>query len=46
MYEEILKLSLQKDPLDDASMKRFGENMDQPLDLDHASLLKSAAVGG
>ncbi|CBI35344.3 unnamed protein product, partial [Vitis vinifera] len=46
MYEEILKLPLQRDPLDDASMKRFGESVNQPLDSDHASLLKSAAVDG
>ncbi|KAJ9688537.1 hypothetical protein PVL29_014276 [Vitis rotundifolia] len=47
MYEERLKLPLQRDPLDDAAMKqRFGDNVGQLLDPNHASLLKSAAVSG
>ena len=74
MYEERLKLPLQRDPLDDAAMKvlsiifylktssftflysliclekfiqqRFGDNMGQLLEPNHASLLKSAAVSG
>ncbi|KAI8013550.1 Transcriptional corepressor LEUNIG [Camellia lanceoleosa] len=46
MYEERLKLP-QRDPLDDAAMKqRFGENMGQLLDPNHASILKSAAAAG
>ncbi|KAK9268885.1 hypothetical protein L1049_000650 [Liquidambar formosana] len=46
MYEERLKLPLQRDTLDDATLKqRFGENMGQLLDPNHASTLKSA-VGG
>ncbi|KAI4337361.1 hypothetical protein L6164_015790 [Bauhinia variegata] len=47
MYEERLKLPLQRDSLDDAAMKqRFGENMGQLLDPNHASILKSAAASG
>ncbi|KAL9313322.1 hypothetical protein ACSQ67_018774 [Phaseolus vulgaris] len=47
MYEERLKLPLQRDSLDDAAMKqRFGENMGQLLDPNHASILKSAAAPG
>ncbi|KAI8004254.1 Transcriptional corepressor LEUNIG [Camellia lanceoleosa] len=46
IYEERLKLP-QGDPLDDAAMKqRFGENMGQLLDPNHASILKSAAAAG
>ncbi|CAK8568678.1 unnamed protein product [Lathyrus sativus] len=46
MYEERLKVPLQRDSLDDAAMKRFGENMGQLLDPSHASILKSAATSG
>lgn len=47
MYEERLKVPLQRDSLDDAAMKqRFGENMGQLLDPNHASILKSAATSG
>ncbi|KAH7524731.1 hypothetical protein FEM48_Zijuj06G0150600 [Ziziphus jujuba var. spinosa] len=46
MYEERLKLP-QRDSLDDAPMKqRFGENVGQLLDANHASILKSAAATG
>ncbi|KAL2318317.1 hypothetical protein Fmac_032193 [Flemingia macrophylla] len=42
MYEERLKLPLQRDSLEDAAMKqRFG---DQLLDPNHASVLKSSAA--
>ncbi|KAF7830242.1 transcriptional corepressor LEUNIG-like isoform X1 [Senna tora] len=47
MYEERLKLPLQRDSLDDAAMKqRFGENMGQLLDPSQASILKSATASG
>ncbi|KAH7511868.1 hypothetical protein FEM48_Zijuj12G0028500 [Ziziphus jujuba var. spinosa] len=47
MYEEKLKLPLQRDALDDAALKqRLGDNMGQLLDPNHASLLKVAAAGG
>ncbi|CAD5190465.1 unnamed protein product [Musa acuminata subsp. malaccensis] len=46
MYEERLKLPLQRDSLDDASIKRFGENVGQVMDPNHASMLKSAATPG
>ncbi|KAG8375504.1 hypothetical protein BUALT_Bualt10G0106700 [Buddleja alternifolia] len=47
MYEEKLKLPVQRDSLDDAAMKqRFGDNMGQLLDPNHASILKSAAAAG
>ncbi|XP_065010323.1 transcriptional corepressor LEUNIG-like isoform X1 [Musa acuminata AAA Group] len=46
MYEERLKLPLQRDSLDEASIKRFGENVGQVMDPNHASLLKSAAGPG
>ncbi|XP_052206576.1 transcriptional corepressor LEUNIG-like [Diospyros lotus] len=47
MYEERLKHPLQRDSLDDVAMKqRFGENMGQLLDPNHASMLKSAAAAG
>ncbi|KAM1701585.1 hypothetical protein ACFXTN_024839 [Malus domestica] len=47
MYEERLKLPLQRDSMDDASMKqRFGDNVGQILDQSHASILKSAAATG
>ncbi|CAJ1972127.1 unnamed protein product, partial [Sphenostylis stenocarpa] len=44
MYEERLKLPLQRDSLEDAAMKqRFGEQL---LDPNHASILKSSAATG
>nr|GLL46791.1 transcriptional corepressor LEUNIG-like isoform X4 [Ipomoea trifida] len=44
-YEERLKLPVQRDSSDDATMKqRFGENASQLLDPNHASILKSAAT--
>ncbi|GAY60168.1 hypothetical protein CUMW_199910 [Citrus unshiu] len=47
MYEEKLKLPVLRDSLDDAAMKqRFGENMGQLLDPNHASYIKSAAATG
>lgn len=47
MYEERLKVPLQRDSLDDAAMKqRFGENVGQLLDSNNASILKSAAASG
>ncbi|KAL8537084.1 hypothetical protein ACS0TY_012316 [Phlomoides rotata] len=46
MYEEKLKLPVQRDSLDDAALKqRFGDNVVQLLDQNHASM-KSAAAGG
>ncbi|KAI9073967.1 hypothetical protein K1719_025650 [Acacia pycnantha] len=45
MYEERLKPPLQRDSLDDPAMKqRFGDNMGQLLDPNHASIMKSAAA--
>ncbi|KAG6493101.1 hypothetical protein ZIOFF_048078 [Zingiber officinale] len=44
MYEERLKLPLQRDSLDEASVKRFGDNVSQVMDPNHASMLKSAAA--
>eukprot|EP00268_Persea_americana_P050406 TRINITY_DN547_c0_g1_i6.p1 TRINITY_DN547_c0_g1~~TRINITY_DN547_c0_g1_i6.p1 ORF type:complete len:873 (+),score=200.00 TRINITY_DN547_c0_g1_i6:272-2890(+) len=47
MYEERLKLPLQRDPSDDASMKqRYGDGASQLLDSNHASMLKSASASG
>ncbi|KAJ4708365.1 Transcriptional corepressor LEUNIG [Melia azedarach] len=47
IYEDRLKLPLQRDSLDDAAMKpRLGDNMGQLLDPNHASLLKATAIGG
>ncbi|GMI84236.1 ROTUNDA 2, LEUNIG [Hibiscus trionum] len=47
MYEERLKLPLQRDSLDDAAMKqRYGDNVGQLLDPNHASILKPAAATG
>ncbi|KAF6167949.1 hypothetical protein GIB67_020519 [Kingdonia uniflora] len=47
MYEERLKLPLQRDPLDDGALKqRFGENVGQHLDPNQNSMLKSAASAG
>ncbi|KAB5513956.1 hypothetical protein DKX38_027862 [Salix brachista] len=44
MYEEKLKLPMERDSLADAAMQqRFGENVGHLLDPNHASLLKSAA---
>ncbi|KAF2304550.1 hypothetical protein GH714_033264 [Hevea brasiliensis] len=46
MYEERLKLPIQRDSLDDGAMKqRFSDNVGQLLDPNHASILKSAAPG-
>ncbi|XP_050938176.1 transcriptional corepressor LEUNIG isoform X2 [Cucumis melo] len=45
MYEDRLKLPLQRDSLDDAAIKqRYGDNVGQLLDPNHASILKSAAA--
>ncbi|TXG61336.1 hypothetical protein EZV62_012699 [Acer yangbiense] len=47
MYEDRLKLPLQRDSFDDTAMKpRLGDNMGQLLDPSHASLLKATALGG
>ncbi|XP_076916000.1 transcriptional corepressor LEUNIG-like [Bidens hawaiensis] len=46
MYEEKLKVPLPRDALDDAAMKRYGENVGQLLDPNQASILKSAAAAG
>ncbi|XWS27175.1 hypothetical protein CRYUN_Cryun26dG0092500 [Craigia yunnanensis] len=47
MYEERLKLPLGRDALEDASIKqRYGENVGQLLDPNHASILKSATATG
>ncbi|KAG6389546.1 hypothetical protein SASPL_151017 [Salvia splendens] len=47
MYEEKLKLPIQRDSLDDAALKqRFADNVGQLLDPNHASILKSAAAAG
>nr|GEW52074.1 hypothetical protein [Tanacetum cinerariifolium] len=46
MYEEKLKVPLPRDSLDDAAMKRYGENVGQLLGPDQASILKSAAAAG
>ncbi|KAG6391285.1 hypothetical protein SASPL_149038 [Salvia splendens] len=47
MYEEKLKLPVQRDSLDDAALKqRFADNVGQLLDPNHASILKSAAAAG
>lgn len=47
MYEEKLKLPVQRDSLDDAAMKqRFGNNIGPVLDQNHAAILKSAAAAG
>ncbi|WRX33310.1 WD40 repeat - like 10 [Theobroma cacao] len=47
MYEERLKLPLPRDSLDDAAIKqRYGENVGQLLDPNHASILKPAAATG
>lgn len=46
MYEERLKLPLNRDSLDEASMKRFGENVGQLIDSNQASMLKSTVISG
>ncbi|OAY82950.1 Transcriptional corepressor LEUNIG [Ananas comosus] len=47
MYEERLKLPMQRDALDEAPIKqRFTENTSQLLDSNHASILKSTATSG
>ncbi|XP_041007559.1 transcriptional corepressor LEUNIG-like isoform X1 [Juglans microcarpa x Juglans regia] len=47
MYEERLKLPLQRDALDDGAVKqRLGDNVGQFLDPNHASILKADATGG
>ncbi|XP_075506104.1 transcriptional corepressor LEUNIG-like isoform X1 [Primulina tabacum] len=47
MYEEKLKLPVQRDSLDDAAMKqRFGNNVGPIMDQNHASILKTAAAAG
>ncbi|CAH2077198.1 unnamed protein product [Thlaspi arvense] len=45
-YEERVKMPTQRDSLDEAAMKRFGDNVGQLLDPNHASMLKSAAASG
>ncbi|CAA6660818.1 unnamed protein product [Spirodela intermedia] len=45
LYEERLKLPIQRDSLDETSIKqRFGENMGQLLDPNHASMIKSTVA--
>ncbi|KAG2718602.1 hypothetical protein I3760_03G227700 [Carya illinoinensis] len=47
MYEQRLKLPLQRDALDDGAVKqRLGDNVGRLLDPNHASMLKAAAAGG
>ncbi|KAL0924283.1 hypothetical protein M5K25_005099 [Dendrobium thyrsiflorum] len=46
LYEERLKMPLQRDSLEEASIKRFGDNVGQLLDPNHASLLKPATSSG
>ncbi|KAG1335520.1 transcriptional corepressor LEUNIG [Cocos nucifera] len=46
MYEERLKLPPQRDSLDESSIKRFGDNVGQLLDPNHATMLKSASSSG
>ncbi|KAF3531764.1 hypothetical protein DY000_02036789 [Brassica cretica] len=45
-YEERIKMPTQRDSLDEAAMKRFGDNGGQMLDPNHASMLKSAGASG
>ncbi|CAN8327009.1 unnamed protein product [Cochlearia groenlandica] len=45
-YEERVKMPTQRDSLDEAAMKRFGDNVGQLLDPNHASMLKSGATSG
>ncbi|URD72015.1 Transcriptional corepressor LEUNIG [Musa troglodytarum] len=46
MYEERLKLPLQRDSPDEPSIKRFGDNVGQVMDPNHAPMLKSAPNPG
>ncbi|KAB1209193.1 Transcriptional corepressor LEUNIG [Morella rubra] len=47
MYEERLKVPLQRDALDEGAMKqRLGDHVGLLLDPNHASILKAAAAGG
>ncbi|KAF2530441.1 hypothetical protein F2Q70_00033417 [Brassica cretica] len=45
-YEERVKMPTQRESLDEAAMKRFGDNAGQLLDPNHASLLKSSGASG
>ncbi|KAL0726482.1 hypothetical protein Bca4012_022575 [Brassica carinata] len=45
-YEERIKMPTQRDSLDEASMKRYGDNVGQLLDPNHASMLKSPGASG
>ncbi|KAF3505962.1 hypothetical protein F2Q69_00009711 [Brassica cretica] len=45
-YEERVKMPTQRDSLDETAMKRFGDNVGQLLDPNHASMLKSAGASG
>ncbi|XP_013656292.2 transcriptional corepressor LEUNIG [Brassica napus] len=45
-YEERVKIPTQRDSLDETAMKRFGDNVGQLLDPNHASMLKSAGASG
>ncbi|XP_021606125.2 transcriptional corepressor LEUNIG isoform X2 [Manihot esculenta] len=45
IYEDRLNLPLQRDSLDEVSMKQLSDNVGQLLDPNHASLLKAAALG-
>ncbi|KNA14920.1 hypothetical protein SOVF_102960 isoform A [Spinacia oleracea] len=45
MYEDKLKLPIQREPSDDMK-QRFGDNVGHLLDPNHASMLKSVAIGG
>jgi WD40 repeat protein len=46
MYEEKLKLPIQRDSLDDPAMKRFGDNVGQLLDPNNSSMQKPSAAAG
>ncbi|THU64949.1 hypothetical protein C4D60_Mb01t31900 [Musa balbisiana] len=46
MYEERLKLPLQRDSPDEQSIKRYGDNVGQVMDPNHAPMLKSAPNPG
>ncbi|KAF2612722.1 hypothetical protein F2Q70_00013547 [Brassica cretica] len=45
-YEERVKMPTQRDSVDETAMKRFGDNVGQLLDPNHASMLKSAGASG
>uniref|UniRef100_M4F7J0 LisH domain-containing protein n=1 Tax=Brassica campestris TaxID=3711 RepID=M4F7J0_BRACM len=45
-YEERVKMATQRESLDEAAMKRFGDNAGQLLDPNHASMLKSSVASG